>query len=218
MSVGSVLHDPCSTALYLSTDLQGECESNPKENSDLGTLHFLTGDGVSDTPALKFYPPNDDVTCVPPDTNTCPDDVDGVDPGMDPYFNLMGYNHDHCVFDITKGQLERMTAVWELYRKVTLEPTEAPTGTLSETPSSSVLVSQPSTSPNSSNPTRSPISQSPSSAPTALPTVDAIKATPKPSMLQSTLPNDDAECCPTKFHVFRQAMGCSTHADLCTKP
>jgi len=67
------------------------------------------GDYVDDTPQ-QFT--NTDFFCPSDNTNTCPNL-----PGNDPIHNYMDYSSDDCYTEFTRGQMDRMFAVWSLYRQ-----------------------------------------------------------------------------------------------------
>ncbi|MFC4114771.1 zinc metalloprotease [Nonomuraea zeae] len=64
------------------------------------------GDGIDDTPA-EARP-----------TEACPADKDTCTlAGADPMHNFMDYAHDRCMSEFTKGQADRMHAMWAAYRQ-----------------------------------------------------------------------------------------------------
>lgn len=72
------------------------------------------GDGVSDTP-VQFDP---NFGC-PQERDSCP-----FDAGVDMVSNFMDYSDDVCKSEFTKGQQDRMLAIWYLFRDN--DPTVAP--------------------------------------------------------------------------------------------
>lgn len=66
-------------------------------------------DYVDDTPQQATNTP---FTCPSDSTDTCP----GL-PGNDPIHNYMDYSSDDCYTEFTRGQMDRMFAVWSLFRK-----------------------------------------------------------------------------------------------------
>ncbi|MDP9820313.1 zinc metalloprotease [Nocardioides massiliensis] len=78
----------------------------------LGLLHTFEGgctgrgDGVADTPAAAQPTHLCDLH-----QDTCPDQ-----PGLDPVSNFMNYAPDACMNHFTRGQVRRMTQMWEAFR------------------------------------------------------------------------------------------------------
>jgi predicted Zn-dependent protease len=99
--------------LGLYHTFQDECDSTYSKNDAWNNTQFsyYNGDGVSDTAAHTKGSKN----CIRR-WNTCPDDVEGVDPGNDPLDNLMSYAPERCQHNFTPGQQERMVAMYEHYR------------------------------------------------------------------------------------------------------
>lgn len=80
----------------------------------LALLHTFEGgctkknDRVDDTPAEAepmFFCVNND-SCTGPKF-----------PGLDPIHNFMDYTEDFCMFEFTRGQVDRMRAAWAAYRQ-----------------------------------------------------------------------------------------------------
>ncbi|XP_028397800.1 uncharacterized protein LOC114521531 [Dendronephthya gigantea] len=79
-----------------------------------GLLHYFenrkcdgAGDMVDDTPISSRI----SYTCSE-EEDSCPDQ-----PGLDPVHNFMGYAKDVCLVNFTKGQLERMSWIVDMYKK-----------------------------------------------------------------------------------------------------
>jgi len=94
--------------------------------SDKKLYDYFTGDGVKDTaahaqPSIFENPdhPNK-ITCFQGwDLDTCPDNIPGVDPGLDPVSNYMNFGYGACRLrygHFTPGQIQRMTAEYETFR------------------------------------------------------------------------------------------------------
>ncbi len=79
----------------------------------MGLLHTFQGecsaegDMIDDTPAQAAPI----LGCSLP-VDSCPND-----PGLDPTKNFMGYSGDGCMSEFTPGQIERMTTVFQTFRK-----------------------------------------------------------------------------------------------------
>jgi predicted Zn-dependent protease len=98
--------------LGLYHTFQDECDSTYSNNGSWNSeFSYYNGDGVTDTPAHT----KGSRDCSRRQ-NTCPNDVEGVDPGEDPLDNLMSYAADRCQHNFSPGQKERMVAMYEFYR------------------------------------------------------------------------------------------------------
>ncbi|OAQ58434.1 ATP-dependent DNA helicase PIF1 [Pochonia chlamydosporia 170] len=75
------------------------------------------GDFVADTPASA-----DSSTGCPIGKHSCPDL-----PGLDAIHNFMDYSDDDCSNEFTRGQIMRMHALWEKYRKPPSKESARPT-------------------------------------------------------------------------------------------
>merc|ERR1711953_1528009 len=73
-----------------------------------------SGDGIADTP-----PHTVNYNCVQSDTCS--------GGGLDPIENYMNYTPDSCMYEFSRGQIDRMIAQWEQYREGDSTPINPPT-------------------------------------------------------------------------------------------
>ena len=78
----------------------------------IGQKCFGDGDGVSDTPRQSEVTDG-----CPRRQDSCPSDA-----GLDMVSNFMDYSDDVCLTEFTKGQQDRMHAMWDLFRATTSQP------------------------------------------------------------------------------------------------
>ncbi|GKY98689.1 hypothetical protein MPSEU_000825200 [Mayamaea pseudoterrestris] len=200
--------------LGLFHTFEGGCSA--KVVSSYNGLYSIAGDGVSDTPAqvngTSSRPGQIKCWRLDPPINSCPDNVAGVDAGVDGVNNYLDYGSGPCRQQygyFTPMQIQRMVAQWETFRYIANQP---PLSAPSQSPSSSPSRVRKPTKPPTRKPSKAPTRTPTSSAPTS-PPINIFKRVPTnpPSSKPAKAPTLPPSPSPTSYIVLvkRLARRCA---------